>query len=167
MIYTHCLSISTPNKPVVTYALAMLKALATPELRDDGEPLLPKEPPKPRDGRPHIDNCAYLRSAARAKVRTADPPGMAKMCLEAARRGFVRRSGGRSCGGKKGHLPVEPLQPFGKGSHRLLDLPLVDFSLRAPNYRSLRRLGPPCVGGESGTAPVPIARGQLWPTPVA
>ncbi len=46
------------TKPMVVYAAAMPKPLVTDEFWDVVEPLLPKEPPRPRGGRPRISNRA-------------------------------------------------------------------------------------------------------------
>jgi transposase len=46
------------TKPIVVYAAAMPKPLVTDEFWDVVKPLLPKEPPRPRGGRPRISNRA-------------------------------------------------------------------------------------------------------------
>jgi transposase len=46
------------TKPMVVYAAAMPKPLVTDEFWDVVEPLLPKELPRPRGGRPRISNRA-------------------------------------------------------------------------------------------------------------
>ena len=49
----------------------MAKELVTDELREVIEPLLPEEPPKPKGGRPRIDDRAAPSPASCSSLRVA------------------------------------------------------------------------------------------------